>query len=101
MPKKKCKFCDEKDAIYLLTKDLGSTDYQFVSVGKKIRNRVDVNTGIDLRDNTLFTLVQFQPSDAVLSDCESDRQWDKAYKDRAIRLSRKITHCPFCGRKLD
>lgn len=101
MLRKKCKFCTEKDAIYLLMKDLGSTDYQFVSVGKKIRNRVDVNTGIDFNDNILFTIVQFQPSDAVLSDCESDKQWNKAYKDRAIRLSRKITHCPFCGRKLD
>lgn len=101
MPRKKCKFCDEKNAIYLLMKDLGNTDYQYVTVGNKVRNHVDINTGVDFKNGTLFTLVQFQPSDSVLSDCESDRQWDKAYKDRAIRLSRKITHCPFCGRKLD
>lgn len=101
MPRKKCKFCSEKETVYVLSKNDGSTEYQFVSVGKKIRNHIDVNTGINLKDNMLFTLVQFQPSDAVLSECESDRQWDKAYKDRAVRLSRKITHCPFCGRKLD
>ena len=101
MPRKKCKFCAEKETIYVLSKDTGSTEYQFVSVGKKIWNHVDVDTGIDFNDNTLFTIVQFQPSDAVLEACESNSQWDKAYKDRAIRLSRKITHCPFCGRKLD